>query len=152
MTKGSKKKEFKDAVEEIETVIAENGGIDGDNEEVKFSTYKISFSINYVGMQEESALPAKRKRTNSEKSSDSSARKDGKNSESDGESNLNAAPTEGPSTLKEESHPGREEPEPETSDTRTDTNNLEVDDDFPFLPNVKIVSENNLKNWIIYVK
>lgn len=34
MIKGSKKKEFKDAVEEIEKVIAENGGIDGDNGEV----------------------------------------------------------------------------------------------------------------------
>ncbi|XP_008195560.1 uncharacterized protein Jasper isoform X1 [Tribolium castaneum] len=126
MVKGSKKKEFKDAVEQIEKAIAEDG-TDGDESGV------------------DAGAPApKRKRSNSEKSSDSVPSKvssNARNSESEGESNMSESAVDGPNESRIES-------ENKTFGS-ADENNA-VDEDLPFLPNIKVVSELNLKNWIIY--
>ncbi|KAJ3649973.1 hypothetical protein Zmor_021686 [Zophobas morio] len=127
MTKGSKKKEFKDAIDQIEKAIAVDG-TDGDDSP----------------SDEQSPAP-KRKRTNSEKSSDSA--KVSRNSESEGESNMSESTADGPTEPKVENDTEKEDNE--TMDD-ADVNNPPTDEDLPFLPNVKIVSELNLKNWIIY--
>lgn len=55
--------------------------------------------------------------------------------------------TEGPSEPKVEHDPDSMEPPEEPENGQE-----EEEEDLPFLPNIRIVSELNLKNWIIYVR
>ncbi|XP_044264709.1 uncharacterized protein LOC123011375 isoform X2 [Tribolium madens] len=129
LVKGSKKKEFKDAIEQIEKAITEDG-TDGDDSTL-----------------DGNAPAPKRKRSNSEKSSDSVPSKvssNARNSESEGESNMSENTTDGPSECPKNVN------ESINFGTADENNSAQVDEDLPFLPNVKIVSELNLKNWIIY--
>ncbi|CAH1365393.1 PC4 and SFRS1-interacting protein-like isoform X2 [Tenebrio molitor] len=140
LTKGSKKKEFKDAVEQIEKAIAADG-TDGDD-----------------STPDENVPAAKRKRSNSEKSSDSVPVKknniSAKNLESEEESNMSESTVDGPSEMKVEKDADREEKddneEKDDEGAKEPEANPAADEDLPFLPNARIVSELNLKNWIIY--
>ena len=61
---------------------------------------------------------------------------------------MSESTADGPTEPKVENDTEKEDNE--TMDD-ADVNNPPTDEDLPFLPNVKIVSELNLKNWIIYV-
>jgi hypothetical protein len=108
---------------------------------------------------QENVPAAKRKRSNSEKSSDSVPVKknniSAKNLESEEESNMSESTVDGPSEMKVEKDADREEKddneEKDDEGAKEPEANPAADEDLPFLPNARIVSELNLKNWIIYV-
>jgi hypothetical protein len=78
-----------------------------------------------------------------------------KNLESEEESNMSESTVDGPSEMKVEKDADREEKddneEKDDEGAKEPEANPAADEDLPFLPNARIVSELNLKNWIIYV-